>query len=585
LIKLFLGCIFLGYFIINGQENTKAKSMLESRGEVYIKFNKPSNIGLQSIGEVVSVDKYMKQGGNNEIFAYLNKNQFKLFEKFNINYEVLTAPSMVAAATMCADLPGVKAWNCYPTYSQYEQLMQSFVVDYPDICSLVEFGKSVEGRKLFAIKISDNVNKKEEEPEFFYTSTMHGDEATGYVLMLRLIDYLLKSYSTDSRISELVNSTEIWINPLSNPDGTYSSGNSTLTGATRGNSNNIDLNRNFPGIKTNQTNGPIVTVEHPDGNAWQLETIAMMDFLKAHNFTFSANFHGGAEVVNYAWDAWTSSQKTHADDLWYQEISHQYADTVHANSSNYMVTLDGIPNPSGISNGGDWYIVYGTRQDYVNYYLRSRETTIEISTTKLPVASSLPSYWNYNYRSFLNYINRVHTGVYGKITDVNGLPLKAKISLKAYDSDSSEIFSDFQTGMYYRMLKNGNYQLIASLKGYVPFEKSFSVLYPNQSLENITLQKDLTGIGNFQNDKAEVVFYSNPVKDLLAIDVKIEIPASFELFIYNLAGEKLVSQMYGGVKGLNKIRLNIENLSQGLYFCKIQSALFSEKLKFVKLGK
>ena len=74
---------------------------------------------------------------------------------------------------------------------------------------------------------------------------MHGDELTGYVLMLRFIDDILNNYNTNSRITYLVNEIDIWINPLANPDGAYAGGNSNVWGATRSNANFIDLNRNF----------------------------------------------------------------------------------------------------------------------------------------------------------------------------------------------------------------------------------------------------------------------------------------------------------------------------------------------------
>ncbi|MCK7536337.1 MAG: hypothetical protein MZV63_37830 [Marinilabiliales bacterium] len=83
------------------------------------------------------------------------------------------------------------------------------------------------------------------EPEVFYTSTIHGDETAGFILMLRLADYLLKNYNTDSRVKDLVDNLEIWINPLANPDGTYRSGNYIIS-PVRFNANGYDLNRNFP---------------------------------------------------------------------------------------------------------------------------------------------------------------------------------------------------------------------------------------------------------------------------------------------------------------------------------------------------
>ena len=43
-------------------------------------------------------------------------------------------------------------------------------------------------------------------------------------------------------------------------------------------------------------------VQHPDGNQWAPENIAIMDFSNEHNFVLSANFHGGSLVANYPWD-------------------------------------------------------------------------------------------------------------------------------------------------------------------------------------------------------------------------------------------------------------------------------------------
>src|SRR5665647_520831 len=122
--------------------------------------------------------------------------------------------------------------------------MRSFSTLYPSLCHLDTIGKSINGRYVFALKISDNAGTNEDEPEVFYSSTIHGDELAGFVLMLRLADYLLKNYNLNSRVKNMVDNLEIWINPLANPDGTYTSGN-TITSPTRDNANGYDLNRNF----------------------------------------------------------------------------------------------------------------------------------------------------------------------------------------------------------------------------------------------------------------------------------------------------------------------------------------------------
>ncbi len=566
------------FFPVSGQEMKKAVDMLDQRGEVYVKLkNLPKNIDNKYLGRKISIDKVRTTSNGNEIVAYLNKKQFAWLEKESFDFEVLTPPSMLKAATMCSDYYDVKGWACYPTYSQYIALMDSFVNNYPSLCKLEEFGQSVEGRKLLVLKISDNANTKEEEPEFFYTSTMHGDETTGYVLMLRLIDYLLSNYGVDARVTELVNNTEIWINPLSNPDGTYASGNNDVTGATRGNSNEdiyssdgrVDLNRNFPDI---------LFGDHPDNNTWQPENIAMMNFMKSHNFVLSANFHGGVEVINYPWDSWESSVKTHPDDAWYQEISREYADTVHANSTGYMTYLN-----NGITNGGDWYVVSGGRQDYVNYFLHGKEVTMEISNGKTPVASLLPTFWNYNYRSMLNYINRVHTGFYGKVTDQDGNLVRAKITLKGYDTDSSEIYSDTSTGMYYRMISGGNYTIEASAPGYSSVEYEVIAISDSKVEQNFVLQKYPTGLEN-RILGGSVVKYQNPITDLVSIDLKLEKATNLQIELYDISGRNVKTKQLEGISGINKIEFGVSDIKPGTYFCKIHSKLGSKELKIMKLN-
>ncbi len=349
----------------------------------------------------------------------------------------------------------INDWNVYPTYDGYVNMMMQFAANYPSICKLIDAGNTVQGRKILLIKISDNVNVREAEPQFLYTSTMHGDETTGYVLMLRLIDSLLTSYGTNPRITNIVNNAEIWINPNANPDGTYHGGNGTVYGATRYNANGYDLNRNFP--------DPVNGV-HPNQ---QQETAVFRALAEQNNFVLCANFHGGTEVVNYPWDTWTNGfpdYVSHADEEWYEFISHLYADTCQAYSpSNYMNGYD-----DGITNGGAWYVIHGGRQDYMNWFMNSREVTIEISDTKLIPASQLPAHWEYNKRSFLNYIESIFYGVRGIVIDTAGYPLNALVKILNYDTLHSEIRTDSVNGNYHRMLASGTYSFQFSADGFYP---------------------------------------------------------------------------------------------------------------------
>ncbi|MCG2716950.1 MAG: dockerin type I domain-containing protein, partial [Candidatus Marinimicrobia bacterium] len=361
-------------------------------------------------------------------------------------------------------------------YDAYVSMMYQFAKGYPDICRIDSIGASVKGRGILFAKISDNVNSDEAEPEFLYTSTMHGDETTGYVLMLRLIDYLLRNYGVNDKVTYLVDNLEIWINPLANPDGTYYNGDTTVYGATRYNANGVDLNRNFPDPQEG---------DHPDGYSWQPETVAMMELAERQNFVLSANFHGGAELLNYPWDCWERRQ---ADDEWLIWLCRQEADTVQANSPAAYMTDEN----NGITNGWDWYDIYGGRQDYMTYFQHCRETTIELSNEKLLPTSELPAHWEYNRAALLNYIEAALSGIRGEVR-YGSDPLEVQVSIIDHEKDNSWVFSDSDLGDYYRLCLPGVYDLEFSNDLFIKVVHQISVKPGNATTVNVFVQSGSRG--------------------------------------------------------------------------------------------
>jgi hypothetical protein len=409
-------------------------------GQYYFKFNIKSSSELDGLTRIVSIDNVK----GDTVYAYANDRQFTEFEATGYNYTILPNPGDLIVPDMARSLSETMAWDVFPTYQQYLDMMNQFESNYGSICRLINIGSTVQGRQLLVLKISDNIDSDEDEPEAFYSSTMHGDEATGYVMMLRLIDSLLTSYGTDARITNLIDNMEIYINPLANPDGTYRNGDGSVSGAIRYNANWVDLNRNFPDPAAG---------DHPDGESWQPETIAMMDFMSAHHFTISANLHGGVEVFSYAWDTWA---RLHPDDTWWRQLGRRFADTAQANAApGYFTFLE-----DGITNGYAWYRVAGGRQDYMIYFRHGREATFEISNTKLPAASTLPSYWVYLRKSLLDYLSEALYGVRGIVTSAaTGLPLAARVTVVGHDADSSQVYTDPTVGDYHRLIAAGTWTL------------------------------------------------------------------------------------------------------------------------------
>lgn len=298
------------------------------------------------------------------------------------------------AIEMAATTEEMANWDRYPTYETYVAMMQGWAEQYPTLCRLDTIGFSVQGRLILAIYIEIQTVDDRYRPEFFYSSTMHGDEVTGYVMMLRLIDTLLSGYGTNQQYTDLINSTRICINPLSNPDGTYRRSNSTIIGASRYNANNVDLNRNYP--------NPFGT---PPIDPQQQENTAMIEYMLNHHFRLSANIHGGSEVMNYPWDSFTSYERPHPDREWWIEVCKRFVDTsrMYSRSRFQDVNLDGY------IEGGDWYVIYNGRQDFVNDSLKCRELTMEISSNKTISSDQLPAYWRYLQHSLVNYIAEIHT--------------------------------------------------------------------------------------------------------------------------------------------------------------------------------
>ncbi len=546
------------------KNNTEAFEILSERGELYFSFSISKPISTAHLTKIISIDK-VEQG---TIWAYANTQSFNNFLALNIPYEIEIAPSMLHDFQLksIVDIRSITSWDFYPTYNAYLQMMSDYASTYPELCKLVKFGESIEGRDLLVLKLSDNVNVHEAEPEFLYTATMHGDETTGYNLMLHLIDYLLSNYSTNAEVADLLNNTEIWINPLANPDGTYWLGNSSVNGAIRYNANAVDLNRNFPDLQSGL---------HPDGNPWQLENIAMIDFMNEHDFVMSCNMHTGAEVLNYPWD---TMEKLHADDDWYYATSRAYVDTVHANKpSNWASYLTYLDN--GITNGYAWYTTDGNRQDYSNYFMYTRETTLELSNIKSPSPNLLPTYWNAHYRSLINYVKECQYGIRGFVSDAeSGDPIAAKIELLNHDEDHSYVFAGEEYGDYYRLVHAGVYDVKFSAAGYQDkIVSNVSVVNQQATFLDVELEEGSTSIETSTLTLLSV--YPNPAYDVVVIDMDLSEAGSCTLSLTNCLGQIIKQEAI--INPGNRIELSVSDCLPGVYSLQLQSADYTASTKLL----
>ncbi|TAL60736.1 MAG: T9SS type A sorting domain-containing protein [Bacteroidetes bacterium] len=435
-------------------------------------------------------------------------------------------------------------WDTYPTYSQYDSIMQSFKNLYPSLCRLDTIGTSVNGKLVLALKISDNAGTKEDEPEVFYTSTMHGNETGGFVLMLRLADYLLKNYNLSPRVKNLVDNLEIWINPLANPDGTYLNGN-TISSPVRYNANGTDLNRNFP-----DPFQPLV-IQAKENND-------MIKFMRKHKFVISANFHSGSELVNYPWDRWLS--KLHTDDSWFRSISRTYADTVHSYSGTGYMTDEN----DGVTRGAAWYVIYGGRQDFVTYELQGREVTIELDNQYITPTAQLSLLWMYNWHSLVGYLENALYGIHGHVINANSsVPVLAKVFIEGHDRDSSQVYTDGMTGSFVRMLSSGSWNLTFSAVGYNTLTVSNINVSTGQKTDIVI--KMIPVINSIDTVKHEApVLYPNPAVSQIKAVLPDQITGNINIRIINPSGMLISDYNIEAVQGV-PVQIDVKRFAAGIY--------------------
>ncbi len=365
--------------------------------------------------------------------AYMFPDRFEELRKLGYNLAVISDP-----ARRSSDLR-----QGYHTYEELTSLLKAVEAEHPDICRLYNIGYSNEGRELWFMKISDNVNQEEDEPEFSYISTMHGDEPVGTELCLNLINILTEEYGTDQQITTLVNEIEIWIMPLMNPDG--------YANSSRYNAMGTDLNRDFP----DRIGDPVNTV---DGR--QIETQHIMNWTFNHSPVLSANLHTGEAVVNYPFDSDADKSADYSsspdDDLFiHQSLTYSSLNETMYNSSYFK---------KGIVNGVEWYLMYGGMQDWNYVWMGCNQVTIELNKVKWPPYSEIQGLWDENRKAMLAYMELCLNGVRGVVTDImTEKPLNARIQVVSIDHD---VYTDPDVGDYHRMLVPGTYNIRFLADGY-----------------------------------------------------------------------------------------------------------------------
>lgn len=489
----------------------------------------------REVYEISKLGISIEQLKNDWVVARVNKEQKTLLEEYG--YKILKYYE-----------PEVKT-NGYYSYYDMVAKLDSIVNFYPDITKKFSIGKSVNGRELWVLKISDNPELDEAEPEVRFIGIIHGNEPIGCELLLNISDTLTSSYGNDMNLTDLVDNREIFIIPMINPDGRES--------GSRYNANGEDLNRDFP----------VPDSSIGDDNNWEyeVETTSLINWSDTMNFVLSTTFHSGARVVNYQWDYTHDIPPFHS---LIREISKGYA----IRNDSMFHSPDPYYADSGVIRGSEWYIVYGSLQDWSYHYTDCIDLTAELDSKKWPDAEKLPELWRQNKNSILYLIEKAKTGVNGIITDgETGEPVYATISVNGYDKS---IKNDPIVGDYYRMLQTGTYDIQFSAPSYCSL-----------TVYDFWVYGDSTQILNIELTPAGTTYMEDP--SVLSIEITSEIVSKFytvnlsipktnlyTLSIYDLLGRKIKDIFKNRLYNIGYHDVGILNnspLIEGPYFLMLKS--------------
>lgn len=405
------------------------------------------------------------------------------------------------------------------SYKDMRQLMKMVNEECPTITRTYSLGKSSRGLKIYAMEISDNPGDHElGEPEFRYTAGIHGNEVLGRELLLLLMQYLCREYRDGNpRVRSLVHDTRIHLVPSLNPDGYEVA---AQMGSEFGNwalglwtEEGFDIYEDFPDLnsvlwgaeerkwvpyRVPNNNLPIPErYLSPDATV-STEVRAIIAWMEKNPFVLGANLNGGERLVSYPYDMTrtpsqeqllaaamaaaqgeedeaSEAQETpdHAIFRWLA-ISFASAHLTMTEPYRGGCQAQDYTSGMGIINGAKWNPRSGTINDFSYLHTNCLELSIYLGCDKFPHESELPREWENNKEALLTFMEQVHRGIKGVVTDEQGIPIaNATISVSGINHGVKTASG----GDYWRILNPGEYRVTAQAEGFTSSAKTCNVDY------------------------------------------------------------------------------------------------------------
>ncbi len=297
--------------------------------------------------------------------------------------------------------------GAYHTYDEMLLALQTAEARFPDICKLYDIGdtwektQGIADRDIWALKISDEPWYEDpNEPEILFEGNHHARELISVEVPLGIIRELLTQYGRDPQITNMVDTKEIWVVPMVNPDGhvrvetvdSWWRKNMDRNGSSNPSEWGVDLNRNY-GYEWGYDNwgsSPFKWAEDYRGTGpfSEPETQAIRDLAESHDFSIAISYHSYGDLFLFPWD-YTNADTP--DEPTYERISQAYT---QFNGYTWGNANDGI--------------IYNTNGDHDDWMYGEQTTknmvfgaTVEVGHTFWPPDSQIPVLVDQNLQSAL----------------------------------------------------------------------------------------------------------------------------------------------------------------------------------------
>jgi len=323
----------------------------------------------------------------------------------------------------------------YPSYAKFYSLTQD-----------LEMPKTSGGREIFILKISDNVNDDEDEPNVLLVSNHHARELVVPELALHTATKLLESTDGGSAdAKQLVDEHQIYILYTLNPDGLHIVWNEDAM--QRKNGNQVDLNRNYPiGFDNDCGGGDYKESETYRGPKpfSEVETQTMAALQKSRSFAKLIDFHSYARQVrrNYGpcVDLPESTVKLFAS----------HGDSI-AKAMDYE-------SSQSCCMGGDIHYAFN-KHGTLSYLV---ETADEFQPEPSPMQDELERV----YPGIIKLLE-IKPSAFGHIVNADNAPVKgAELKVTSLGYSLGEISTPTEHGLYHLWLPEGHHKVQVKAQGY-----------------------------------------------------------------------------------------------------------------------